>query len=335
MKFKDCKVADALLVLPIACKYEVEKFITKCVEILKPTKLDENVCLALNLALYYNCENLIKYIIDDFLVKKYLIQKIFYVEKFCFLLEPEAVSALLSKVKIDSYLIERVIKWGQNFLEEKSKDMDLKDLFTAYSIDDYIKLENFENVASILSFYDSARGGNFFSPSEILQYLKSSRDYLSEWVHVKVEETLTEVFVVDSECSLSLNSFDLNIRKHKVIFYECANDADDLMISWDLKLNKLGCMREYCSMETETYVNMDELCSDDKDGSSFTICDTILNDAKGNLTIKINYTFWHDCRILKTSFRPSGVGAKLFKKDSKELYFTKDITIEKRKKKAM
>lgn len=329
MEFKNYEVTDALLILPIACKYEVLKCIDQCSEILKPTELNENLCLALNLACYYNCEKLAKYIVDDFLVKEYLIQRIFYEEKFCFLLEPESVSALLSKTKVDSYLIELVFKWGQQFLKEKNKNLDVKDFFAAYNIDNYIKLECFENLESVFKFNESDLGLNFFTPAELLAHTRKMLNIKSEWVHINKEESITEIFVVDSKnCFVCLNDFDLRVRRNEVVFYEVPPHTRD-MISWDIYYYKVEADKEKeHHRRNEKNYNVENLCA--KNIEWFYGSNTGLDDVKGEFKIEVRYKFWCDCRILKTTFSPSCVAAKFVNKNPEELCFTNNIVIKKR-----
>lgn len=333
MGFKEYTVTDALLIFPIACKYEVRKCIEKCTEVLKPTELNENVCLALNLALYYNCEKLTKLIIDDFLVEKFLIQKIFNEEKFCFLLEPESVSALLSKTKIDSYLIELVFKWGHNYLKGKIKSIDVKELFAAYDIDRYIQLECFEDIEAIFKFNESDLGLNFFTSQEILTYLRGKSAARSEWVHIKKEEVITETFCTDNEnCFVSFNSFRLYITRNPVIFYEKPHALDKCgtdMIVWDVYYYKVESEKENGHRtRVEGSVNMERLCSQYKEG--FFGHKTGLDKGKEEFKVEVRYKFLHDCRVLMTTFLPKSIGAKFVEKDPNELYFTCNIEMKKR-----
>lgn len=330
MGFKNYTVPNALRIFPIACTYEVLKCIDKCVEVLKRTKLSRNMCLALNLALCYKCDKLAKYIIDDFLVKRFLIQKVFYVQKYCFLLEPESVSALLSKTKLDLYLIELVIKWGQNYIKEKNKGTSLRTLFTAYKIIDNIKLEYFRDVASILKFHDLTLGLNFFTPLKILQRIKEIENNFSEWVDVKKNETITEIFFVDCKhCLIDLDSFALSVTRNEIVFYEFPV-GDETMITWGVFCYKLDSEKNNTyGKDEEKSGNVEKLSScNEKCFSFFNLNKKYFNFGAENLKIEIKYKFWYDCRIKKASFRPQCFGAKFFEKDPNDLCFTKDIVLK-------
>lgn len=330
MGFKNYSIADALIVLPVACKYAVEKSIAKCVEVLTPNELNENVILALNLALYYNCGDLSKMIIDDFLVKKYLIQRVFNEEKFSFLLEPESVSALLSKVEMDSYMIELVIKWGKNYLKEKNKVSNLKDLFKTYNILYYIKLEHFETIDCIFKFHKSNLEFNLFSTDEILSLIEMKLVALkSEWVNIKKGETLIEKFYANvNNLPIDLHNFEFLVTRNKLVFYErpCSTDDSKGIISWDIYFSKLESLEEkgHCKA-------VEKIHRKNVGWKSFIFPKLSINGGE-NFKFEVHYKFGFDCRIFKSSFLPSSsLGVGLEGKNQDDLYFTKTIVFFKPK----
>lgn len=321
----------ALDVFPIACKYEAEECIKLCAGILKPgvyTDLDKNLCKALNLSLFYKHGELSKNIINYF-DEKNLIQKAFYDEKCCFELEPNSVFELLAKIDVDSFIVNILFIYARNYLKKNKDNIKFKDFFKAYGIDSKIKPECFETVQCILQFNESELGLDYFSPIEILDYVKTHEMIeMSEWVVFKKDETLTEIFTVDSEnCHIDLNNFDLHITRNKIVFFDKPQGYNTL-ISWvgSFYKGEAGNYKESYRRFESNFRSFDPL----KNCEFFYGSNTKFSDVKGDLTIEISYTFQYDCRILKKSFRSSCIGAKIIKKVPEDLYFTSDVVISKR-----
>lgn len=168
---KPYSVIDALLIYPIAHKFQVEKCLKKCVNVLKPTEMNDNVLLTLNLALFYECNVLVDDVIN-FLKNEVNITQLLEDNNFNQLLEPASMLKLIEHVKTDSYLWKAVYEWGENYLTKHGKTVSVAKFFDDVKILKKFGLTDFESIESIFDFHESVTKGNFLSPKKLLIQLK-------------------------------------------------------------------------------------------------------------------------------------------------------------------
>lgn len=239
MGFQECTVIDALMIFPIAWKYEAETLIEKCIEILKPTDLNENVCLTLNLALFCQCRKLTD-ILLKFLVKNQDFLNKFLDQEPCrLLLEPESVKELLNiiyKVEMDSCVVINVFKWADSYLKKKgNRTMDLKSFFKKHGIIDFLELKWFETSGAISDFNNSELGKGFFSPEECWNHFESSSFKIgkSAWFEIKAGDTLTEKFLIKDLSFFQNSVTQVTIFSNNRINYHDVGDVFEIRISAD------------------------------------------------------------------------------------------------------
>lgn len=299
--FQDCTAIDALLVFPIAWKYEAKKVIKKCIEVLKPTELNENLCLALNVSLFCDCDELFNDIILSFLVKEKLIFKLLDNEKYYLLLEPESVAALLDEIdeEIDSQILKNVFKWGKIYLGKKNQDINLKSFFDQNRISRFIRISCFETTLSFIEFEKSGLGKDYFTNDEIRDYLLDSGfdGRKCKYFEVKAMETITEKFEIKNVALVAGFNEKLDITRNRVVFYSYPK-VESQMLLWTVTYRS-----DYTGVEVEHKVeeSFQEHCFTESNFGTFTLKSRVGNNTVTNLQVTVKFQFFYDARILKTS----------------------------------
>lgn len=313
-KFKDYTPEIALIIFPIAHKYQVRECLEKCIEVLSPTKLNENICLALNLAVFYDCNILYDRIIH-FLTKNNDnddgVHDVLLNEEYINLLEPAAMLKLLEFVKIDENVVNVLCDWGENYLLKNGRVMSLKVFFSEYQILDKISLKCFSTADSIFKFNEAERTKDFFTDKEVLDYFRTR--FLpaidDEWVYVKKGEILTENFVFNPPIPM-VKGFvhDLDIFRNDLVVDQLDSFVKNF-ISYSVTLgHKLPdkCCKNlhYGSTENNNLKCFQEFLSEDRSKKYIRIpidpYNNINLDKFGISEVKIVYTFNVKCRILKS-----------------------------------
>lgn len=342
MGFQKCTVLDALTVFPIAWKYETFNFIKKCLHILQPISLDENVCLALNLASLCGCKELVEAIVK-FLSDKKQIYKVLDDKKYLHLLEPESVAILLKDLKIDSYVLKNVFHWAEKYLKKNKKNVDLKDFLKGYNIIDELTLSCFETSESLFNFMESDMGEDFFDLGDCWNYIKKvGHDHKKcNWVELKVNNeeftTVTEFFEIHNVPFLEDYKTVVHVERNPVVFYdypevdaeynsnEMSNEEENerLMINWSVKCKVMD--EELQADQDIGELDIDNFIEREKSDFQFDYKQNIVTD----IHLQIDYDFYHDCRILKTSMEQMLYPMKVYKDN---MYFTYSIHISHLKK---
>ena len=323
--FQNCTTTDVFLIFPIAWTFEAEELIKKCIEVLTPTVLNENVCLALNMSLSCKCEELSK-IEFDFLLKKKLLYKVLDDEKLCFLLELEAMELMLEHVEMDSYILQNVLKWGEQYLKKNNKRGGLRNFFTQQLLISYLDISLFETTKAFLEFDESRLGKKFYTDKEVRKWVleKEPDTRKCGWFLIKAGESLVEKIKIEnvgyrSDCQIICNFF-----QNPVIFHEFPED-ETKMFCFNYSLN---------FADSRSEVITKSILAGPKHIFKRHVFSSKINiDRKKNgvsdLEVEIKYTFYFDCRILKKSSRcfiPMD-------NDKHNLYFTRIVTIKLEKKK--
>ena len=304
MDFQECSVIDALLLFPIARKYETKSFIKKCLDILTPKELNENVCLSLNLALCCECEELQENIVS-FLANEYLIYRIFHEENFYSILEPESVCELLKHVDMDSYILQTVFEWGSDYLKKRNKSMDLKTFFIQNGIINFLKIYAFETTQALFDFNKSELGNHFYSILDVERYFEYFGKYTDlrkcSWINVKGGDTITEKFFVQNFALLSGYTIFVQTFRNPIVFYEYSKTSKMIQNEFDIKiLDEEGCQIK--AYKAKTYEAIEQVFTKSTRFSaliSWTTDNT--RNCMSKLEFEVKRTFHHDCRILKRS----------------------------------
>lgn len=272
--FKEYTTEIALVIFPIAHKYQVSEGLEKCIEKLTPVELNENLCITLNLSLFYDCDILANRIVsfltdddeddedeveeegdvdddsdndennggeDDSVdgEDKCKIDEILYNEKYLNLLEPMAILKLLDVVKVNENVINVLCNWGENYLKKNNISKDLKSFFFENKILDRITLEQFSTMESIFVFHKTPRTKAFFSHKKILDFMRKEflPDLDGEWVEVKKEDTLTETFVFDPPIPMVRDFIHhLDVCRNEIIV-EKSNSSKDNEVAYYMEIN--------------------------------------------------------------------------------------------------
>lgn len=291
--FQDFSVEDALLIFPIAWKYETQELIDKCLEILKPTVLNENVCLSLNIALFYKCDKLF-HLVLKFLYERELIFKLLDEQLYCEYLEPESMLEILKLVELDSYMLINVINWGKHYLKKRKKLLTLKEFFTQEKIIDFVNFSCFETAASFLDFSKTKIGKEFFTDTDFRMYVEEYGydDRKIKWVKVKAGEILTEKFIIKSFGLSKKYVTKLKFHRNKLVFFDVVDLKDNVLASYEIVGKLLECHQEGDNVAFRrrfSFMSNRKLCCCFK---SFQTLD-IVSDVEVEVKINFNY----DCRI--------------------------------------
>lgn len=320
--FQKCSPIDALLIFPIAWKYEAEELIKQCIDILSPTVLNENVCLALNISLFCKCEELIE-IIKTFLLDKVLINKLLNDEKLYFLLEPESMEMILRYVEMDSYVLKNVFEWGDQYLKKNNKICNLKDFFEELNFVKFFDISLFETMTSFLEFDKSELGKNFYTDKQFRDWVVDEEidKRKSAWFNVKGGEVLVEKVKIKDVLFQENFVTRFYIHSNREVYYELPNDVKEIMIEYQYSFN-------FCDSQNGIKkFNRVRLLKNIK-GTSYAYLEiNIKLNTILDLELEINRKFNFDCRIIKKS-------PKSFLSvdgDEEELYFTDLIEITHKK----
>lgn len=322
MGFKDYSPEIALDIFSVAHKYQVRRCIEKCIEVLTPTEIDENMCHALNLSLFYDCEilfNRIMELIIDAKERCYIGREIIlYNDKYLDLLEPIAVLKLLDLGEIDDDDINCLCDWGEKYLRKHSKVISLKSFFSENKIISKISLDCFTTAERVFKFIETDRTRGFFSDKEVLAFLKKRmlQKVDNEWVDVNAGEVLKECFVFVPPIPIIKKIVDnLDICRNQIIVNDTESLADDAaQVSYYLEMThkvydktsdswnnrglfyckeaqkKLNCFKEHSfKMRKKKFCRI-----------PIDPFDRIKHDKLGITKVKIQYKFLASCRILKT-----------------------------------
>lgn len=317
MGFQECSVIDALLIFPIAWKYETKNLIKKCIEILRPTELNENVCLTLNMASFCQCKKLIEVLLE-FLDDKYYQYKLLDEEKYYLLLEPESVFEFLNNFYLDSYMLKNIFKWADNYLKTHQKSVDIKTFFAEYNIVDIISLESFETIGSIYDFNKSELGKGFFTPEECWAFVEENgyEAGKSAWFKIKAGETLIEKFKIRDVTLFENSITKISIRRNQIVLYDYDLSSKFLEITvscYDYNFS-IGRISQIFSENKESFRLFESLYD-------FLIKRKEKILSSRSITIEVKFTFHGDCRILKQS--PNNY--EPVDKNDEGLYFIKSV----------
>lgn len=322
--FQDCTAIDALLIFPIAWKYEAIKVINKCMNALKPTELNENLCLALNISLFCKCDELSN-TITNFLTEKRLIFKLFNLENYYLLLEPESIAKLLSKIngKIDSIILKNVFKWGKNYLVQKNNDKDLRSFFEENKLDSYFKISCFETTSLFMEFYESDLGKGYFTSDEFFTYIKNfgcdSRK--CKYFEVKAMETITEKFETKNVALVSGFTEKLSITRNRLVFYDYPEIKESKMLLWFITYSSKKAGLDVTKEKWESLARHGDTFK--KKNFAILELNNVGNNVVTNLKVTVKFQFLFDARILKAS------SSSLVPIDpnDEELYFVDSISV--------
>lgn len=341
MGFQKCSQLDALIVFPIAWKYETFNLIEKCVDILKPTSLDENVCLALNLALFCKCKELMDEIMG-FLTNENQIYKLLDDKKYFCLLEPETMAILLKDLKIDSCVLKNVVYWAKKYLKKKNKNIILKEFLKDYNIIHKLELTCFETSQSLFDFMKSDVGKDFFDLEDCWNYIEQiGHDKKKcKWGQLKLDENeiskkVVEGFTIFNVPFLEDYTTVVRVTRNPVVFYKFPEEDPDYDPDEDEEEEYDEEEKEEENKEAEAKEGDEESECNKEDMLQWTVKCTVGDnevlsqqlfqenenanfterqeavfqfDYKQNvmsdLFLQIFYDFYFDCRILKTSMEP-------------------------------
>lgn len=341
---KPYTVIDSLLIFPIAHKFQVLESLKKCTEVLKPRELNDNVLLTLNLALFYECHELIDNIIN-FYQKNVSIAKLLEDENFNKLLEPAAMVKLTENVQMDSYLWKAVYEWGENYLIKCNKGTNVKRFFEENKICEKFCLSDFESAQSIFEFHESVTKKKFVSRNELLRYFKdclvkdeNELPKKSEWVFVKKGDTIEEKIIFKNPLSFAYSATTpsglmLEIWRNDILSYDYpkySNENDNKIVSYNFTYKYKDCQADSARYskdpdQSQDYQSEENIISDK---SKKITCSIEIRRPSYLLEISsigCTYKFFSDCRILKTSPNKS-----LNVCDDKILYFTHNVICKKK-----
>lgn len=338
LKFQEMSTIDALLIFPIAWKYDTENLIKKCINLLKPTELNDNTCITLNIASFCECQELMDVIIN-FLKNKNLIHKLLDNEDFCYLLDPEALLILLNHVRFDSFTLWRIFSWGQNYIKAKNKSIDLKTFFKENKINKKLNFGCFETTGSFFDFNKSEFGKNYFTGDDFRDYMEwpGLKVGKSEWFSLKAGDMFTEKFIVRKVTFLQNFEVMLCIYRSPIVLY--CNPGGHFFTAGAKGKNFVyhPVIHYYCSCHMidsndEIIVNerKQELGNHAFD-STHEQCFKIVHKSNtvSDVEIRVQLTFRYDCRILKFSpenFMP-------VESCTGNLYFIRDVEFKYEKRK--
>lgn len=321
MEFQECTAIDALLIFPIAWKYEIKRLIKKCVDVLKPVDLDENFCLALNMALVCQCSELID-ILLGFLEKRNYFYRLLDEEKYCLLLEPESLKKLMSNVVVDSCILGNVFKWAHNYMKKNQKNFaDVKTFFEAHDIAKYVKLYYFESIDSVLKFTYSDFGKSFFTPEQYWAYEVAIGfgKGKSAWFKIKAGEKIVEQLTIKNVALMTNFKTLIRIVRNKIVTYDYFDNENVKVINVDISFDLNDAENKVTRTKWwETPKNIKKqgiyFSPEISRSSTNTIC---------NVNMKVIVTFNFDMRILKSSpknYTPTET-------NDEDLYYFKEVDV--------
>lgn len=353
-EFKPYTVKDALEIFPVAYEFNVQKSIQLCEEALNPSSMDENVCLTLNLALYYECDDLTQNVIN-FLKNNYGIMNVIEDERYCLLLEPLSMATLIEHIEIDSCILKKLYEWGIKYLKMQRKRLDVSSFFEKYNLLKNISLNVFESAHSIYEFNECVAMKNFFTSDEILAYLKSNIcegqnkiPSKSEWVqvekHFAVKEHINfaKPLLISSSEGLDNNTHYLKIGTNKIVYF-ISPHLDRLYnalgltwaelvtckvnVSWGNNNYKIYHRRPHPYLTEEQLVSRNQLTSFNVVHKNKKFVYSVKLPVKPYyselVSVDITYTFSFKCRILKTS-----LDVMPYAVDDGNLYFTSFVELQ-------
>lgn len=300
LEFQEFSAEEALLIFPVTWKYETEQLTNKCLEILKPSALNENVCLSLNIGLFYKCKKLIKSVLD-FLVDKNRIYQLLDEESYRDHLEPESLLKLLKRINVlDSCVLTNIIAWGRRYLEKRNKNSTLKEFFIEKNINHYFDLVCFKTAGSFLQFSKSEIGKEFFNESDFLIYVQrfgyDARPI--NWVKVKKGENFVEKFIIKKVFFMRGYVAELKLKRHPVIFFDTPDEEEEILAIYNVvgKLldsgeeNKVG-FRMRTAERRYTALRVNAQC----------VCHSLpMQDIMSDVEVEIKISFKYDCKIFKS-----------------------------------
>lgn len=300
MGFERLTKKNAIIILPIAAKYLATNCLKKCAAALKPLKMDEEVCLLLNLALYHNCRE-VQNVVKDFILNNGFTYTLIENESLCNSLTIESLKEVLKWIeKIDSYTLNTILCWCNHYIEDSNSTDCVKDLLNELGIAEQIKPDIFESGLALQEFCKSEVGKDFFTVDEILEYFNYkiySQLENHKWVKLLKGQEYRE------KCySVKVNKTDLYIQFGEVLAYEFKNI--DKLIECTITnetSTKRSTRRGYLNKEKNIfYFNIEKWIV--RDGSP--------------LDLTVAWTFNCDCRILVSNHKPYGIS-----KISQDRYF--------------
>lgn len=341
MGFQKCSVLDALLVFPLALKYETEEFMNECIDTLKPTTLNENLCVTLNMGVICNCWKLL-YNLGYFLCAYAFIDAIFEEEKYYSLLEPESVKMLLIlkcqqfKQRLDSYMLKNVSNWVKRYAKKLKKEVQVKSFCEILKSFKSEMTHSFESTQALIDFNDSWLG-ELFSGQEYWDYVKTHTllPRKSEWIRLRKGGTINESFNIYDVTFVQGHTTIHIARNDFVIMNKPTNGVPQVNGAQNNDYNDLS--RWHTQKILTIHLNIlfkysakvfhDVTWSETANSMVFHTSKKFYNIRIKNrktetchLIVNISYAVHHDCRVLLTS-----CGSRLRPIDDiacEKLYFT-------------
>lgn len=297
LNFKEYSFDNAMKIFPVAWKYKIESCVNSCIEALTPANVNENLCDTLNLAKFYNCQKLLERI-KNFLSDSYDSYKLLEYEEYSNLLSAESMIELIKCVELDSLLWSALLKWADFYILTNDRPGGVENLFEELGVMKLISWNVFESYTILARFLRSAIGLHFYEDdlTRILKEKKRTMPKYSKWIKVEEGQSFTEKFTVKRRL-LSTRKLNCSVNRNKVLFYNQPKIGVDnqRMLSCEITING----------SDETHLNDFHIDSFklkmDPAARSHSL---VVDDRNEILRITIKWTFFYNCRVLLTSFRP-------------------------------
>lgn len=320
---------DALLIYPIAHQYDVKESLQKCTAVLLPKKMCENVCLTLNMALFYNWEVLVDLTID-FIKSEVGIIDLMQNQKYRSVLEPEAVDKLFEDFEQNSVVVDLMYNWAKDYLKNHNESVDVNEFLIK---NEMLSALQFESIQCLLDFDKICGAEN----GEVFCYLEKNLTELgkafpnqSHWIdldesyNIKETITFTNSFIVSNNAWLKIFANQVFVgnklkdgkpRLAVTVKYYWRNAEGGWIhelrfynFSWDF-VGQLKNEPFDLPLSSEQPVHSDKMV----------VPSHLIKEIK-SIEIKYDFTNCHNCKILKAS-----LGSAFENCD--ELYFTKNVVV--------
>lgn len=297
LNFQEYTFDNAIKIFPVAWKYKIENCINSCVEALAPSSVNENLCDTLNLAKYYNCQKLLDRI-KKFLSDSYDSYKLLEYEEYSNLLTAESMVELIKCIDLDSLLWSSFLKWADFYILTNDRPGGVESLLEELGIMKLISWNVFESHTGLARFLRSNIGLHFYEDDlvKILREKKRTMPKYSKWIKVEEGQSFTETFVVRRRL-LSPRKLMFSMNRNKVLFYNQpkVEVENPRMMSCEIDINP--------GNETHSNDFFIESFKLKMDPSERTHT-LVVNDKNEVLRVTVKWTFYYNCRILLTSFKP-------------------------------
>lgn len=334
--FEKYTETNARLIYPIALKFDVEKSFRDCINVLTPscylTDMDENVIVALNFLLLYNCTSLSESILKS-IKNKCGILNLFEQEDYYLSLEPASMLKIIENIsEMNSFFLKKIFKWGEHYLAKQNKtENTICSFLSEHNILTKIPSISFESVAALFEFHNIISQKRLYTSDQILQFLdetsKSCTAFKfpsqSSWVKISKGEVLKEKinfqYAVSSP-ETYVTEMNINVWRNDMI---CNNSIDndenhdEIIAEYDIcfyfKNQKRAHNRDYVKSKSivKTKTVKIRRCK-----RSY-MQEKIENLQCSITALEVVYRFHFDCRILKAS-----LDTIPFAINDNQLYFT-------------